>query len=153
MKRVKELISEADVVKRNPLLPVTSTGRMYDDRDIVVVDDLSDDTATLHGKINARGRADVLRSQEVDAARRLQNKSNIYNQYAPILKELMKKLNDEDEWRMANKVERLLSELEDIVPFQADIDYAKKKVRRPIHIGSQFGGGDTYVGHKAIWDK
>lgn len=153
MKRVKEIISEADVVKRNPLLPVTSTGRMYDDRDTVVVDDLSDDIDTLHGRINARGRADVLRSQEVDAARRLQNKSDIYDQYAPILKELMKKLNDEDEWRMANKVEMLLSELEDIVPYESDIDYAKKKVRRPIHIGSQFGGGDTYVGHKAIWDK
>ena len=140
MLRVKDIvrnqtqITESDVVRRNPLQP-SYRKEHYDSRDKVVVQDLEDDIDTLDGRINARGRADEVRRSRVDAARRLNNKAEIYSKYAPILRELVKKLDSEGEWRLSKDAESLLSHLGDIVPSDYEVSKANRDARERIIVG------------------
>lgn len=156
MRRVKDIISEstpiteADVVKRNPLQP-TVNREHFDNRDKVVVGDFEDDLDTLDGKINARGRASWLRQSDVDKARRMNNKVELFTNYEPILRELAKKLEDEGEWRLSLDVERIISSLEDIVPDEFDIRDAHRTTRERIFVGDPITHYPNYVGHKPAW--
>lgn len=152
---LESVIGESDVLRRNPLQP-TYRKEHYDSRDKVIVDDLGDDIETLDGRINARGRAEPLRTRYVDDARRHNNRKEICDKYVPILNELGKKLEQEGFWRLTNEIESLVAKIEnDVNPevFDMDLNFRslQRDARRPIHVGDPILHRRDYYGHKPAW--
>jgi hypothetical protein len=150
MKRIKDLICESDVVERNPLKPTYN--QSFPPRDGVVVTDAEDDLDTLDGRINARGRAEPLRTRYVDAARRVQNRTDLYEEYLPILEELERKLEMEGFARVSTLVRTLIFELaNEVLPEDDALDSVKYNARRPIYVGDNILRDPGYYGHKKAW--
>ena len=162
MLRVKDIINESrvneeDVLKRNPLQP-TYRKEHYDSRDKVIIDDAEDDIETLDGRINARGRAEPLRTKYVDAARKQNNRKEICDKYIPILNELGKKLDKEGFWKLTCDIQSLIAKLEDDVNpevFDMGLNFRsnQRNVRRPIYVGDPILHRRDYYGHEQAWSR
>lgn len=160
MLRAKDIIfesaiNEEDVLKRNPLRP---TYRDNYSQDTVVVDDFGDDIDTIDGRINARGRAEPLRTKYVDNARVQNNRREICEKYIPILNELGAKLDQEGFWRLKFDIEKIIASLEnDVNPevFDMDLNFEsnQRNVRRPIHVGDNLLNMRDYYGHERAWTR
>ena len=152
---LESAINEEDVLKRNPLRP---TYRDDYSQDTVVVDDFGDDIDTIDGRINARGRAEPLRTKYVDNARVQNNRREICEKYIPILNELGAKLDQEGFWRLKFDIEKIIASLEnDVNPevFDMDLNFEsnQRNVRRPIHVGDNLLNRRDYYGHERAWTR
>lgn len=154
MRRAKDIISEsasiveADVLKRNPLRPTVNDGNAAD---TVVVTDADDDIDTLHGRINARGRAEDVRRTYVDMGRRLNNAIEISRKILPEMKILREQIEtyakDYDTVSKLKDVEKILEEFIEydglgVDAWDMNMKSAQKGLREPIYVGD---GG--YAGH------